>query len=94
MSKIVVVYEFDKPVTAHTPEGSPRADERHVLRVHAAPAAPGMTAIPGPRTFCGKDTFAMEAASWKPSEHPTSSWFTPEHASLVCPACDDAVGSD
>lgn len=81
MSGIVVVYEMSGD------------DERSVLRAHAAPAAPGMTAVPGPRTFCGKDTFAMEAASWTPSGAPGSPWYAPEDESRLCPACDDAVGS-
>ncbi|QHC21420.1 hypothetical protein [Streptomyces sp. GS7] len=93
MSEIVVVYELDKPVTVHNSGGLSRGDGRPVHRVHAAPAAPGMTSVPGPRTFCGKDTFAMETASWKPSENPGSSWYTPKYARQVCTACDDVVGN-
>lgn len=91
MSGIVVVYELDKPVTAVTFEGLSRGSERPVRRVHAAPAAPGAPSSPGPRTLCGKDTFDMETASWKPSEHPGSSWHTPKYADRVCHSCDTAM---
>ncbi|MFJ3306624.1 hypothetical protein ACIPSA_26575 [Streptomyces sp. NPDC086549] len=57
-------------------------------RVHAAPAAPGRPDTAGPRTLCGKDTFAMEKAPWKPSEHPGAPWYPAEYASTVCPDCD------
>ncbi|MEU6064493.1 hypothetical protein ABZ864_08315 [Streptomyces sp. NPDC047082] len=88
MSEIVVVYELDKPVAAHTSAaGSPGA-ERLPRRVHAAPAAPGRPDAAGPRTLCGKDTFAMEKAHGKPSEHPGAPWYPAEYASLVCPDCD------
>lgn len=87
MSGIQVVYELDQPVTG----GLSHGEQIPVRRVHAAPAAPGSTSAPGPRTMCGKDTFAMETAEWKPSEHPGSSWFTPEYAGLVCPECDAAM---
>lgn len=30
----------------------------------------------------------MGTASWKPSEHPGSSWYTPKYAQLVCAQCD------
>ncbi|MFD9410581.1 hypothetical protein ACFWBN_26680 [Streptomyces sp. NPDC059989] len=81
MSGILVVYELS------------RDDARSVLRVHAVPAAPGTTSVPGPRTFCGKDTFAMQAAPAEPHADPGAPWYAPEHASRICPACDDAVGS-
>ncbi|MGW6705839.1 hypothetical protein ACWGDE_13255 [Streptomyces sp. NPDC054956] len=81
MSGMVVVYEMSGD------------DEGSVLRVHAAPAAPGTTGVAGPRTYCGKDTFAMEAASWKPSADPGSPWCAPEDEGRLCPACDDVVGS-
>ncbi|MCX5197415.1 hypothetical protein OOK31_26560 [Streptomyces sp. NBC_00249] len=86
MSAIVVVYEVDRPpgVASHGAEGT-------VLRVHAAPAAPGSTSARGPRTFCGKDTFAMDTASWTPDGQPGFPWYPLEHASRVCPACDEAV---
>ncbi|MEV5240415.1 hypothetical protein AB0K89_15130 [Streptomyces cinnamoneus] len=90
MTEIIVVYELDRAPTAagRAPGGASGAEGTPVVRqVHAAPAAPGSSAL-GPRTFCGKDTFAMEAAPWKPSEHPGSSWYTPEHADRVCSACD------
>ncbi|MFB7467376.1 hypothetical protein ACFCZ1_28470 [Streptomyces sp. NPDC056224] len=79
MSGNVVVYETGQP-------------EASVLRVHAAPAAPGTTTVPGPRTFCGKDTFAMETASWTPSAEPGSAWYPAEHEDRVCAACEDAMG--
>lgn len=59
--------------------------------VHAAPSAPGDPAHPGPRTFCGKDTFAMQQAPWRPSEHPGSPWYPPEFADRVCGSCDSAL---
>ncbi|WP_329376875.1 hypothetical protein OG625_05145 [Streptomyces sp. NBC_01351] len=83
MSEIVVVYELDKPTAGDA--------EPSVLRVHAVPAAPGMTAVAGPRTYCGRDTFAMEVSSWRPGEHPGDAWYDPQYASLVCAACADAV---
>ncbi|MGP3954134.1 hypothetical protein [Streptomyces sp. 7N604] len=87
----IVLYELDKPVTARTFAGKSGAEGRPVRQVHAAPAAPGTTSTPGPRTLCGKDTFDMEAATWKPSEHPGSSWYTPKYADRVCSACDSAM---
>ncbi|WP_308019984.1 hypothetical protein [Streptomyces sp. SP2-10] len=79
MSGIVVVYELDQPA----------ADaQRHPRRVHAAPAAPGRSDAAGPRTLCGKDTFAMEKAGPAPSGKP---WYPAEYASLVCPDCDDVM---
>lgn len=78
MSGIVVVYEVDQR-------------DLSVRRVHAAPAAPGTTAVPGPRTFCGKDTFAMETAPSTPAAQPADTWCPPQHADLKCAACDDAV---
>ncbi|MFG2983862.1 hypothetical protein ACGFYQ_21865 [Streptomyces sp. NPDC048258] len=79
MSGNVVVYEVGQP-------------EASVRRVHAAPAAPGTTKVPGPRTFCGKDTFAMETASWTPSGDPGSAWYPAQYADRVCAACEDVVG--
>ncbi|MET9961786.1 hypothetical protein ABZ128_22505 [Streptomyces sp. NPDC006326] len=87
MSEIAVVYELGRPVTAHT------TAERPVLRVHAAPAAPDRPSVPGPRTFCGRDTFAMERSPYVPAEHPGSPWYPPQYANLVCPACDDVADS-
>ncbi|MFF4546869.1 hypothetical protein ACFY1J_22030 [Streptomyces sp. NPDC001406] len=88
MSEIVVVYELDKPVSGHTAAaGSPDA-ERFPRRVHAAPAAPGRPDAAGPRTLCGKDTFAMEKAHGQPSERPGAPWYPAEYASVVCPDCD------
>ncbi|MEU6667215.1 hypothetical protein [Streptomyces sp. NPDC046727] len=79
MSEIVVVYELEHPA----------ADaERHPRRVHAAPAAPGRPDAAGPRTLCGKDTFAMEKAHSAPPGSPPTSWYPAEYASLVCPDCD------
>ncbi|MFE0515683.1 hypothetical protein [Streptomyces sp. NPDC058964] len=87
----IVVYELDRSVaTRSSAQPSGRA-ERHVRRVHAAPAAPGMPAEAGPRTLCGKDTFAMETARWTPSGHPGAPWYPTEHASVVCPDCDAVI---
>ncbi|MBT2407735.1 MULTISPECIES: hypothetical protein [unclassified Streptomyces] len=86
MSGVVVVYELGQPVTGNVSHG----EQLSVRRVHSAPAAPG-TSVRGPRTMCGKDTFAMETAEWKPSGQPDSSWFAPEYADLVCPECDAAM---
>ncbi|WP_307665420.1 hypothetical protein [Streptomyces sp. V1I1] len=88
MSEIFVMYELDQPPAARSSTGISPVEERPVRRVHAANAAPGSSTTPGPRTLCGKDTFAMEAASWKPSEQPGSSWYTPKYAPLVCAQCD------
>jgi hypothetical protein len=87
MSEVVVVYELDKPV-ATISRGVPHGEERSVRRVHAAPSAPGAPAATGPRTLCGKDTFAMETSGWRPSEHPGVPWYPPEYASVVCSDCD------
>lgn len=81
MSGIVVVYELDQLVAGA------------VHRVHAAPTAPGGGSERGPRTMCGKDTFAMETADWKPSEHPDA-WCPPEYADAVCPGCEAVMGED
>ncbi|MER5917042.1 hypothetical protein ABT124_43510 [Streptomyces sp. NPDC001982] len=91
MSEIVVVYELDKPVTTRVSPGTPRSEERPVRRVHAAPGAPGTPAATGPRTLCGKDTFAMETADWRPSEAPTAPWYPLEYASVICPDCDAVI---
>ncbi|MDF2260520.1 hypothetical protein [Streptantibioticus ferralitis] len=90
MSEIVVVYELDKSVAKRTAPGVPRGEDLPVHRVHAAPAAPGTPAATGPRTLCGKDTFAMETACWKPSE-PGAPWYPVEYASVVCPDCDAVI---
>ncbi|WP_189189534.1 hypothetical protein [Streptomyces albiflavescens] len=88
MSEIVVVYEVDRSTATRTSPGVAHGEERPVLRVHAAPPAPGALTATGPRTLCGKDTFAMETSSWKPSEHPGAPWYPAEYASVVCPDCD------
>jgi hypothetical protein len=88
MSDIVVVYELDKPVAMRSSHGSPGDVERPLRSVHAAPTAPGSPTTTGPRTFCGKDTFAMETARYRPSEHPEAPWYPDEYASVVCPDCD------
>lgn len=88
MSGIVVVYELDKPSSTRSAQGVPRHEERLVRRVHAAPAAPGTPTATGPRTLCGKDTFAMQTADRKPSEHAEAPWYPVEYASVVCPECD------
>ncbi|MFD7409687.1 hypothetical protein ACFV7R_45430 [Streptomyces sp. NPDC059866] len=83
MGEIVVVYERDNAAATRVPRG----EEPAVRRVHAAPTAPGAPAVTGPRTLCGKDTFAMEASGWKPSEAPETPWYPEEYASVVCPDC-------
>ncbi|MGW0878479.1 hypothetical protein [Streptomyces sp. NPDC002671] len=87
----IVVYELDKPVATRTSPGTPGGRERRVRKVHAAPAAPGSRTAAGPRTLCGKDTFAMETARWQPSEQPGALWYPAEHASVVCPDCDAVI---
>lgn len=84
MGAIVVVYELDRPVGTRTSPGGART----VRRVHAAPTAPGTPTATGPRTLCGKDTFAMETDCRKPSEHPEAPWYPAEYASVICPDCD------
>ncbi|MET9888236.1 hypothetical protein ABZZ20_35005 [Streptomyces sp. NPDC006430] len=91
MSGIIVVHELDGAVRARTARGTARAVGEAVRRVHAAPAAPGTTTEPGPRTLCGRDTFAMEAVPWKPSEQAGSPWYPPDEADLACPACNAAM---
>lgn len=88
MTEIIVVHEFDKSGSAPDPGAGTAAGSRAVRRVHAAPAAPGTPDVPGPRTMCGKDTFAMEATAWRSSEHPGSPWYGPEYADRVCTDCD------
>ncbi|MFC9669651.1 hypothetical protein ACFRAI_39330 [Streptomyces sp. NPDC056637] len=85
MGGVLIVYELDKAATTRASPGVPPGAVR---RVHAAPAAPGTPTATGPRTLCGKDTFAMETACWKPSEHPEGPWYPEEYASAVCPDCD------
>ncbi|GAA0419177.1 hypothetical protein [Streptomyces luteireticuli] len=84
--EIIVVYELDPSAgTAGTgPGGGTRTPVR---RVHAAPGAPGAPSSPGPRTVCGRDTFAMARASWQPSGQPGSPWYPSEHADRVCDDC-------
>ncbi|MEV6116902.1 hypothetical protein AB0L59_31600 [Streptomyces sp. NPDC052109] len=84
----IVVYELDRPAATRSSTGSTSGAERRVRRVHAAPTAPGSRTATGPRTLCGRDTFAMETADWKPSERPGAPWYPTEHASVVCPDCD------
>ncbi|MFE7775295.1 hypothetical protein ACFU5O_15595 [Streptomyces sp. NPDC057445] len=93
MSEVIVVHEFDKPVPAPGPAGTSTSGARRVRRVHAAPAAPGNPSVPGPRTVCGKDTFAMEATVRRPSEHPGRSWYDPAYADRICADCDLAMGT-
>ncbi|MFI9253655.1 hypothetical protein [Streptomyces sp. NPDC053069] len=83
----IVVYEVDKPVTTRSSTGSTTGAERRVRKVHVAPAAPGSRTTAGPRTLCGKDTFAMETARWTPSQEPGAPWYPVEYASVVCPEC-------
>ncbi|MFC7266333.1 hypothetical protein [Streptomyces lutosisoli] len=91
MSGIVVVYELDKPMATSSSPGMPAGAERSVRRVHAAPSTPGAPAATGPRTLCGKDTFAMETADWKPSERLGAPWYPTGYASVVCPDCDAVI---
>lgn len=88
MSGIVVVYELEQPVAARVPAAGPPDAERLPRRVHAAPAAPGRSGAAGPRTLCGKDTFAMTKAPPSPSGPPGEPWYPAAYASLVCPDCD------
>ncbi|MEU6657919.1 hypothetical protein [Streptomyces sp. NPDC046821] len=91
MSGIVVVYELDKAVATRSSPGVPDSEERPVHRVHAAPATPGVPAATGPRTLCGKDTFAMATAHRKPTERPGEPWYPAEYASVVCPDCNAVI---
>jgi hypothetical protein len=84
----IVVYELDTPAAARSSTGPPSGAQRRVRKVHVAPAAPGSRTMAGPRTLCGKDTFAMETTRRRPSEHPGAPWYPAEHASVVCPDCD------
>ncbi|QTD97745.1 hypothetical protein [Streptomyces cyanogenus] len=88
MSGIVVVYELEQPPAARTPAAGPPDAQRLPRRVHAAPAAPGRPDAAGPRTLCGKDTFAMATARRTPSGTPGEPWYPEEYASVVCPECD------
>ncbi|MEV4433124.1 hypothetical protein [Streptomyces sp. NPDC049555] len=86
MKGIVIVYEFDRPVTAADADATGEdAATPHV--VHAAPTAPGSSSA-GPRTFCGRDTFDMKSTPWQPS---ADSWYPPQYADRVCAACDTAM---
>ncbi|KOV95971.1 hypothetical protein [Streptomyces sp. NRRL B-3648] len=88
MSAIVVVYELEQPAAAPAPAAGPPGAGRLPRRVHAAPAAPGQADAVGPRTLCGKDTFAMARARRTPSGRPGEPWYPDEYASVVCPDCD------
>lgn len=87
MSEIFVMYELDQPGAARSINGASLVEGRPVRCVHAAPAAPGSTTTPGPRTLCGKDTFAMHPSPGRPTDS-DSSWCTAEYAQLVCAQCD------
>ncbi|ANP52343.1 hypothetical protein J2Z21_008780 [Streptomyces griseochromogenes] len=87
----IVVYELEKPTAARFSPVPSGGAERRVRKVHVAPAAPGSRTVAGPRTLCGKDTFAMETASWTPSERPGAPWYPAEYASVVCPDCDAVI---
>ncbi|MFS4093603.1 hypothetical protein [Streptomyces sp. AF1A] len=87
----IVVYELDRPAGRRSSTGPAHGEARPVRRVHAAPAAPGSRTETGPRTLCGKDTFAMQTAGWKPSEQPGAPWYPVEYASVVCPDCDAVI---
>ncbi|MFD9085122.1 hypothetical protein ACFQ7B_40580 [Streptomyces erythrochromogenes] len=93
MSAMAVVYEVEDPVAAHAGGPADAGGEVVVVRVHAAPTAPGMPGVPGPRTFCGRDTFAMRAAPQRPAGQPGPTWYDAGYADRVCPACDDVVGT-
>ncbi|MEH0573988.1 MULTISPECIES: hypothetical protein [Streptomyces] len=93
MSEIVVVYELDKPAARGSSPGAAAAEALPVRRVHAAPSVPGAPTATGPRTLCGKDTFAMEKARRQPSEHPTATWYPPEYTSVVCSDCDAVINT-
>ncbi|MFI9587819.1 hypothetical protein ACIHCQ_39845 [Streptomyces sp. NPDC052236] len=90
MSTIVVVYELDKPVPARPSPEIQGGEERHVRKVHAAPTAPGEPAATGPRTLCGKDTFAMETGP-STAEDGGTPWYPAQYASVVCPDCDAVI---
>ncbi|MGW6156874.1 hypothetical protein ACWFRM_27610 [Streptomyces sp. NPDC055144] len=90
MSEIVVVYELDKQEATRSSPDTPSGEEGHIRKVHAAPATPGAPTPAGPRTLCGRDTFAMETAR-KRSEHPGAPWYPAEYASVVCPDCDAVI---
>ncbi len=93
MSAMAVVYEVEDPMTAHAGGTAGGGAEVTVVRVHAAPVAPGRPGVPGPRTFCGRDTFAMRAAPRQPAGQPGPAWYDAGYADRVCPACDDVVGT-
>lgn len=90
MRAIIVVYEVDKPEPAHPSPGVGGREERHVRKVHAAPTAPGEPAAAGPRTLCGKDTFAMETGPLTVEDGGTT-WYPAPYASVVCPDCDVVI---
>ncbi|MDO0911264.1 hypothetical protein QQM39_10480 [Streptomyces sp. DT2A-34] len=84
------MYELDKPVAPRASPGIRGGEERHVRKVHAAPTAPGEPAATGPRTLCGKDTFAMETGS-QVTEPPEVPWYPGQYACVVCPDCDAVI---
>lgn len=88
MSRIIVVHELGTSAPGRAAGGTSQGAEAAVRQVHAAPAAPGTTTEPGPRTLCGRDTFAMRPAAWTPPEEPGSPWYPPQEEDLVCPSCD------
>lgn len=91
MGEIVVVYELDNPMAKRSSLGIAAGEQRSVRKLHAAPSAPGEPSATGPRTLCGKDTFAMQTACWKPSEHPGAPWYPVQYASVVCSDCDAVI---
>lgn len=91
MGEIVVVYELDNPMAKRSSLGIATGEERPVRKLHAAPSAPGEPSATGPRTLCGKDTFAMQTACWKPSAHPGAPWYPVQYVSVVCSDCDAVI---
>ncbi|MGW0086958.1 hypothetical protein [Streptomyces sp. NPDC003393] len=91
MSEIVVVYELDQPVATRPSTESAGGERPPVHKVHAAPTAPGSHTETGPRTLCGKDTFAMVRAARQPAEQQQTPWYPAEHQAVVCPECDAVV---
>ncbi|MFI7005471.1 hypothetical protein [Streptomyces sp. NPDC050145] len=86
----VVVYELDKKGPARRPPGARDNGKERVRKVHAAPTAPGEPAVTGPRTLCGKDTFAMRTGPLT-SEGGDGPWSPAQYASVVCPDCDAVI---
>ncbi len=90
MASIVILLELE-PSTEVLDAGEVDLGAR-VRFVHAAPADPDVPEDPGPRTFCGVETFGLEYEAYRPVG-PGAPWYPPEYRSRRCRECEIALRS-